>query len=166
MRPGWPGSPWPRRRPWPSRPPVSAFSTQYAVAALLVNGSRLPAGPALAWLATWPGPLGLSLLFYLLVLFPDGRAPGPGWRALAWLYGIGLGLGLAAAALFQPARRRVQLAVDRRFNRRRYAATLTVEAFSARLRQQVDLEALSRELTALVDRTLEPTTVSLWLRPR
>jgi hypothetical protein len=75
------------------------------------------------------------------------------------------GATLAVAALFQPARRHIQQAVDRRFNRRKYNAAKTIELFSARLRDQVDLGTLSAELLAAVDQTMQPTAAYLWLRP-
>ena len=73
---------------------------------------------------------------------------------------------LAVAAVFQPARRRVQGAVDRRFNRRRHDAVRIIQGFGARLRDQVDLDDLSAEVLAVLDQTMQPTQASLWLRPQ
>jgi hypothetical protein len=75
------------------------------------------------------------------------------------------GATLAVAVLFQPARRRVQQAVDHRFNRRRYDAAQTVAGFSTRLRQEIDLDTLTAELLAVVGQTMQPTQATLWLRP-
>jgi hypothetical protein len=69
---------------------------------------------------------------------------------------------LAVAAAFQPARRRIQRAVDRQFNRGRYDAARTIAAFSTRLRDHVDLSTLTSELLAVVDQTMQPTRASLW----
>jgi len=70
---------------------------------------------------------------------------------------------LAAAALFSPLRRRVQLVVDRRFNRARYDADQTVAAFATRLKDAVNLDSVRDDLTAVVDQALEPAHVSVWI---
>jgi len=104
--------------------------------------------------------LGLGYVGVVLVLgqlFGGISGEPPSWAIAAAT--------LAVAALVQPAHRRIQQGVDRRFNRRRYDAVKTMEAYTERLRDHLDLDALTAELLAVVDHTVEPTRVSLWLKP-
>jgi hypothetical protein len=135
----------------------------------------------------WPVALGIAILRYRLYdidrLINRTLVYGLltlliGFGYTAWVLVLGQVLGqdhsslivagatLVAAAVFQPLRRRIQAAVDRRFDRRRYDAARTVEAFGARLRDEVDLDTLTGELLGVVDQTMAPATVSLWLRSR
>jgi hypothetical protein len=98
-----------------------------------------------------------SIVLTLGQLFGGIGGEPPSWAVA--------GATLTMAALFQPARHRIQQVVDRRFNRARYDAATTIAAFSVRLRDQVDLDTLTAELLAVVDQTVEPTKASLWLRP-
>ncbi|HSO53862.1 MAG TPA: hypothetical protein VL330_14165 [Actinomycetes bacterium] len=139
-----------------------------------------------AFLAALPLATGAAILRYRLYDLDRIVSRTLAWTVLTLLLGLGYaaavlllgrllpdssslavaGATLAVAAIFQPARRRVQETVDRRFNRRRYDAARTIAAFSARLREEVDLDTLSVELLAVTDQTMQPTTVSLWLRAR
>jgi hypothetical protein len=138
-----------------------------------------------AWVAGLPFALGAAVLRYRLYDLDRIISRTLAYGLLTLLLGGGyaavvLGLGqlldqdsslvvagatLAVAAAFQPAHRRIQQVVDRRFNRRRHDAATTIQAFSARLREEVDLDTLRAELLAVVDQTMQPTQASLWLRP-
>jgi hypothetical protein len=137
------------------------------------------------WLVVLPVAVGAAVLRYRLYDLDRIISRTLAYGLLTLLLGGGyavvvLGLGqllgresplvvaaatLAVAAVFQPARRRIQAAVDRRFNRRRHNTAERIAAFGDRLHQQVDLDTLTVELLAVVDQTMQPTQVSLWLRP-
>ena len=162
-----------------------------AAAALVVVVGMVTGTPALyIWSATvyvaiLPVAIGAAILRYRLYDLDRIISRALAYGLLTELLGGGyvvvvLGLGqllgqnsslavagstLMVAAVFQPARRRVQQLVDRRFNRRRYDAAQTIQAFSTRLREQVDLNTLTTELLAVVGQTMQPTQASLWLRP-
>jgi serine phosphatase RsbU (regulator of sigma subunit) len=108
---------------------------------------------------TLTGVLGLAYLASVVVL-QDLLDPITGHSNL-----VLVGSTLAVAALFRPARDRIQALIDRRFYRNRYDAARTLEAFSARLRDELDLGAVARELLAAAEETMRPARMALWLRP-
>jgi hypothetical protein len=155
------------------------------LAGLALGATAVVTWAVSAWVAGLPLALGAAVLRYRLYDLDRIVSRTLAYGLLTLLLGGGyagvvLGLGqllgrdsslvvagatLAVAAVFQPARRRIQQTVDRRFNRRRYDAAQTIAAFSARLRQQVDLDTLVAELLGMVQQTMQPSSVSLWLRP-
>jgi hypothetical protein len=102
----------------------------------------------------------LAAAYFGIVVLLQGLVPGAGDSDLTIA-----GSTLVVAALFRPLRARVQSFIDRRFYRRKVDAQRTLDDFTQTLREKIDLEALTRELVGVVDRTMEPTQVSLWLRP-
>ena len=157
-----------------------------AIAALVLVGNDFSFGWLVGvCLAVLPLTIGAAILRYRLYDLDRIISRTLAYGVLTVLLGGGyagvvLGLGqllgrqsslivagatLAVAGVFQPARRRIQQVVDRRFNRRRYDAARTIEAFADRLRQQIDLDALAAELLTVVDQTMQPMSSSLWLRP-
>ena len=156
-----------------------------ALVGLAMGATEVVTWAISAWVAGLPVAIGAAVLRYRLYDLDRIISRTLAYGLLTLLLGGGyaavvLGLGqllgrdsslvvagatLAVAAVFQPARRRIQQAVDRRFNRRRHDAAETIQAFSGRLRDQVDLDTLRGELLAVVDQTMQPTQASLWLRP-
>jgi hypothetical protein len=156
-----------------------------ALVGLAVGATEVVTWALSVWVAGLPVAIGAAVLRYRLYDLDRIISRTLAYGLLTLVLGGGyaavvLGLGqllgqdsslvvagatLAVAAVFQPARRRIQQAVDRRFNRRRHDAAETIQAFSDRLRDQVDLVTLRGELLAVVEETMQPTQASLWLRP-
>ncbi|HEX2158355.1 MAG TPA: hypothetical protein VHS79_15465 [Actinomycetes bacterium] len=156
-----------------------------ALVGLALDATEVVTWAISAWVAGLPLALGAAVLRYRLYDLDRIISRTLAYGLLTLLLGGGyaavvLGLGqllgrdsslvvagatLAVAGVFQPARRRIQQAVDRRFNRRRHNAAQTIQAFSTHLRDQLDLDTLHGELLAVVDQTMQPTQASLWLRP-
>jgi len=170
----------------PQIPGGRAASLVSFVAAVMLGSTSTPAQVLFNGIAALPISIGVGILKYRL--YDIDRIIS---RTLAYAIVTGLPVGvyaglvllttqvfrvhtpvavaaatLAAAALFNPVRRRVQQAVDRRFNRARYDADQTIAAFAARLKDAVDLNSVRDDLTGVVHQVLEPTQVSVWISQR
>jgi hypothetical protein len=155
-----------------------------ALVGLALGATEVVTWALSAWVAGLPVAIGAAVLRYRLYDLDRIISRTLAYGLLTLLLGGGyaamvLGLGqllgrdsslvvaaatLAVAGVFQPARRRIQQAVDRRFNRRRHDTAETIQAFSTHLRDQLDLDTLQGELLEVVDQTMQPTQASLWLR--
>jgi hypothetical protein len=164
---------------------LTGLSMLAAAVLIAVGQVDLGAWASVVGVTFLPLATGAAILRYRLYDLDRIISRTVAWTLLTVLLGLGyalvvLGLGrllpegsslgvaaatLAVAAVFQPARRRVQAAVDRRFNRRRHDAARLIEVFGARLRDQVDLDTLTADLLAVVDQTMQPTQAWLWQRP-
>jgi hypothetical protein len=164
---------------------LTGLSMLAAAVLIAVGQVDLGAWASVVGVTFLPLATGAAILRYRLYDLDRIISRTVAWTLLTLLLGLGyalvvLGLGrllpqgsslgvaaatLAVAAVFQPARRRVQATVDRRFNRRRHDAARLIEAFGARLRDQVDLDTLTADLLAVVDQTMQPTQAWLWQRP-
>jgi hypothetical protein len=156
-----------------------------ALVGLALGATEVVTWALSAWVAGLPVAIGAAVLRYRLYDLDRIISRTLAYGLLTLLLGGGyaamvLGLGqllgrdsslvvaaatLAVAGVFQPARRRIQQAVDRRFNRRRHDTAETIQAFSTHLRDQLDLDTLQGELLEVVDQTMQPAQASLWLRP-
>jgi hypothetical protein len=164
---------------------VSGMVALVSLAGQVLGNDAVVTWASGALVAILPLAIGAAVLRYRLYDLDRIISRTVGWALLTVLLGLGyaavvLALGRllpdrsslavaadtrAVAAAFQPARRRLQAAVDRRFNRRRHDAARVIEGFGARLRDQVDLDTLTGEVLAVVQQTIQPTQAWLWLRP-
>jgi len=141
------------------------LSEPYATYSLIVEPGSLPAPRAASGLLEGLGfVVAITLLPFLLLLFPTGRLPSQRWRPVAWIVlaagatGVTLGPFLGEDSVLMSF-------IDLSFYRRKYDAAKTLEGFSLKLRDETDLNALSEELVGVVTETMQPAHVSLWLRP-